>query len=236
MIHLVIGRRRRGKTTLAYYMASRCPQLVVFDPRGMIRAKADAGVATTKSTFKAGFEQLQAGDLRELIYTPADEDFQKAFQYFCRCIKAWIIGEPNRPLAVVVDELAFVNASEPAFLWMLRCSQPEVFHIFVTCHRPKDVTVDMRAIADRWFLFQCRQEHDLSVIEDRCTPAVAAAVTRLEGREFVMWDDDKAEMKTFKHAEPWRVELKPTGPARAEPIELDDLHGENPVDNTKLFN
>ena len=229
MIRLIIGRRQRGKTTLAYYMAAKCPQRVIFDPRGMIRAKPDTGVATTMRTFKTGFEQLQAGELRELIYTPSDDNFQKAFQYFCRCIKTWIVAEPNRPLAVVIDELAFVNPNEPAFLWMLRCSEPKVFHIFVTCHRPKDVSTDMRAIADQWFLFQCRQEHDLSVIEDRCSAGVANAVQRLEGREFILWDDDKATMTIFKKSEPWHVDLKPSSPTPSL-VELSELDGKNELD------
>lgn len=234
MIHLVIGRRQRGKTTLAYYMASKCGQRVIFDPRGMIRAVADAVIATNMRAFKAGFERLQAGEIRELIYTPSDDNFQKAFSYFCRCVKAFIVAEPGRPLGVVIDELAFVNPSEPAFLWMLRCSDPRVFHIFVTCHRPKDVSTDMRAIADRWLLFQCRQEHDLAVIEDRCSLAVRNAVQRVEGREFVMWDDDKATMTIYKHAEPWHVELRP-GHVNPAPVELQELHGESPLDSRLPF-
>ena len=33
MIFLSIGRREQGKTTLAYYFASRRPTRVIFDPR-----------------------------------------------------------------------------------------------------------------------------------------------------------------------------------------------------------
>lgn len=225
MIRLIIGRRQRGKTTLGYYMAAKCPQLVIFDPRGMIRSQADAGIATTTTTFRQGFEQLQTNDLRELIYTPADDDFHKAFSYFCRCVKAWIIAEPSRPLAVMIDELSFVNTGDSAFSWILRCSDPAVVHVFVTCHRPKDVSTDMRAIADQWFLFQCRQEHDLDVIEERCSPETARAVQKLEGREFVMWDDDKATLTLFKNSGPWKVDLRRQA-AELSPVDLGDLGGE----------
>ena len=235
MIHLVIGRRRRGKTTLAYYMGSKCPQLVVFDPRGMIRAKADAVIAQEMTGFQEGFRRLQSQELRELVYTPADDNFHAAFRYFCRCIKSWIVTDSHRPLGVMIDELAFIDPKEPAFLWMLRCCEPEVFHIFVTCHRPKDVTTDMRAIADRWFLFQCRQEHDLAVIEDRCSEAVAQAVTRLDHREFVLWDDDKAEMVTFRNPRPWHVELKPAAVVDLQRLDMDELEGSVELDNRKMF-
>jgi len=227
MIHLVIGRRKRGKTTLAYYMARNCPQRVIFDPRGMIRAAPEARVVTTMRGFQEGFRALSAAELTELVYTPADDSFPSAFRYFCACVKTWIVADSHRPLAVMIDELAFVNPTEPALLWMLRCSEPDVFHIFVTCHRPKDVPTDMRAIADRWFLFQCRQEHDLEVIEDRCSAAVAAAITRLEEREFVLWDDDTATMKVFRNAKPWHVPLKRDTPPDGQAIDLGALEGED---------
>jgi len=222
MIYLVIGRRKRGKTTLAYYMASRCAQRVIFDPRGMLRGNAAAGVALSMSSFREGFAQLQARELDELVYTPADEDFHAAFSYFCRCCKAWIVTDAQRPLGIVIDELGFVDATDPALLWMLRCSEPECVHLVVTCHRPKDITTDMRAIADRWCIFQCRQEHDLAVLADRCAPEVADAVAALDGRAFVLWDDAIARMTAYPHAAVWYVPLSNPGHARPLRDAIDD--------------
>jgi hypothetical protein len=226
MIVLCIGRRERGKTTLAYYQASKVKRLFVFDPRGMIQRPGSARVKRAAELRDVAFPALMDNEIREVIYQPQEDDIQAAFATFSRLAKRWITELPDEPLAVMVDEISFVNLNEPAFQWVLKCCASDRVHIFLTCHRPADVPVNVRSIADRWCLFQCRQEHDMTVIEERCSPEVAQAVRRVEGHQFVMWDDAKAEVRIFRDSEKWHVKLKDGRTVQA-PVDMDEVPSED---------
>jgi hypothetical protein len=222
MIHLIIGRREQGKTTLALYMALKVKQLLAFDPRGLMERPNALRVRTAGALESKGVPALLDDEITECIYTPSEDDIQRAFMRFCNQVKWWVANHPKRPLAVLVDEVSFVNLNEPAFQWVLRCSKREVMQIFLTCHRPADIPTAVRAIADFWCLFQCRQEHDLGVIEERCSKTVVAAVGRLNAREFIMWDDERAQSKRFSDAQAWFVPLQ-ISPGAQTPRPADPL-------------
>lgn len=234
MIHLVIGRRERGKTTLAYYMAAKVSQRLIFDPRGLIERAGSVRLKSAADLEGKGIPALVDNEVSEIVYAPMEDDIQGAFRRFCMQVKWWVLNHPTRPLAVLVDEVSFVNLEEPAFQWITRCSKRDVLQIFLTGHRPADVPTSVRAIADYWLLFQCRQEHDLDVIESRCTRGTVQAVQRLNAREFVMWDDEHARFQIYKEARAWFVPLS-TGLARrvsvADPLDIAPA----PVDDGKLF-
>lgn len=227
MIVLCIGRRERGKTTLAYYQASKVARRFVFDPRGMIQRPGSVRVKRAAELRDMAFPALMEGEINEVVYQPQEDDIQAAFAMFSRLAKKWITEQPETPLAVMVDEISFINLNEPAFQWVLKCCASDRVHIFLTCHRPADVPVNVRSIADRWCLFQCRQEHDMSVIEERCSAEVANAVRRVEGHEFVLWDDARGECRIYRQSEPWHVKLK-DGRTAGAPVSMDELPGERP--------
>lgn len=222
MIRLILGRKEKGKTTLAYHMARKVRALVIFDPRGMMR-RPGAFVARTQDSLSRGMDALNDGEIRELVYTPSDH-LPVAFAHFAAEVKRWIDETPDRPLAVLVDEISFVNLGEPDFAWALKCCRASVIHFFLTCHRPADVPVDVRAIADYWYLFQAHQEHDLDVLAERCSPAVAGRVAKLTGSEFVAWNnaDGDGELRTYTDRTAWYVDLAPGRP-ESPAIEMDDL-------------
>src|SRR5688572_9700551 len=107
MIYLSIGRREMGKTTLATWMALRAPQQLIFDPRGLIRPPG-ATVVTTGRDLETAVDDLLDNHTNCVVYTPTGK-IQTAFDLFAREVKQWVTTNPHRPLAVVVDELGFVN-------------------------------------------------------------------------------------------------------------------------------
>jgi hypothetical protein len=212
VIRVVVGRREVGKTTLALYMARQIRRRAIFDPRGLIRpATGKAYVVTTVPNFRQSFAELVDGDIAELIFTPAGS-LPAAFDAFADEVRQFVDDMPAQPLAVLVDECSFVSSEieekEHPFQWVLRCSRREVVQVIVTCHRPVDVPISLRAIADQWLLFAVRQEHDLRVVRERCSSAVADAVQTLPPRHFVEWDDSVGRARRFSFPETWYVPLR----------------------------
>ena len=210
MIHLSIGRRTRGKTTLAVWGANRIRRRMIFDPRGMCRFGT---TVTTYDGLIGAYSDLCDGWRSEIVFTP-DGDVQSGFELFAWHARQWVKRFPRRELAIVVDEAAFVSTDVESFMWVLRCSDPEIVQVFLTAHRPSDIRTNVRAIADHWFLFAVRQEHDLDVVISRCGPEVQRVVKELQGREFVHWDDTTSAATVNRYAAGWYWNLNPrtTGP------------------------
>jgi hypothetical protein len=205
MVYLVIGRREQGKTTLAYWMASRSPRRLIFDPRGMVGRER----YTNTSALEGACDRLAAGEIAEVVYTPFG-DVHAGFAAFAGEVQRWVLHTPGMPLAVVVDEVSFVHPERvPAFMWAVRCCRRDTIDFLVTAHRPSDIDTDIRAVTDPWCLFAIRQEHDLGVIRERCTADVLRRVQALEPRQFIQWDDAKGEARMFADPAVWFIELSP---------------------------
>jgi hypothetical protein len=158
---------------------------------------------------------------------------QPFFEQVSRELKAWIREGSAPPLAFVVDELRFVDTKAEAFDWLTRCATREQIMIVGTAHRPSDVTVDLRAIVDVWCLFAMTQEHDLRVIEERCSIATAQLVRRLRPREFVVWDDTNGTRHLYRDPAAWHVPLQVATPTAAETVTA--AFPDASVDKGKLF-
>lgn len=235
MIYLDIGRREQGKTTLGYYMVQRVTQRAIFDPRAMIRpGGARSVVVRADIELAPAFDALQDREIDEIIYTPPG-NVQDGFALFSSELYAWVAGMPARPLGILVDEAGFVNLEIDHFLWVLRCSRRDVVMIVVTCHRPIDISTSIRAIADTWLLFPMRQEHDLRIIEQRCSPAVARQLEKLKPRQFVLWDDARAEWKLYGDPTRWYVRLADPVASTDAASPLSDIPESPTVKQSGLF-
>lgn len=233
MIYLNLGRRELGKTTLALYLVRTMPARVYFDPRGLLPATGtrvtlpdDVGPA-----FDQLWERVQRQGDGELTFTPRG-NVQRFFDLVCAQMQRWI-EEPNAPrIAFLVDELRFVNTDGDAFDWVMRCAPRSDVTIVGTAHRPVDVSVHMRAIADVWCVFQMSQEHDLKVLSEK-SPALALKAARLHPREFVAWDDTTATLTEYHDPRLWYV---PLAAERMTAVHGLDLPASAPrVDRGKLF-
>lgn len=218
MIRLFIGRKEHGKTTLAYHMARKFPKLAVFDGRGQIRRPGSA-IARSVDTCSAAFDALAAGETTEIVYTPVDDFKAVAFPHFAGLVRRWVYERRGLPLAVLVDESTFVNIADDDFDQSIKACDASKHHFFITCHRPVDVPVGLRALADYWYLFSIQQEHDLDVIRQRCSPAAADAVRVLGGRCFLGWDQ-RIGIRQYDNPAAWYVNLAPEV-MLVPPVELD---------------
>lgn len=213
-------------------MADKCDRCVIFDPRGLIDDPQGERVRDAGEFDDAAID-FSEGTLRELIVTP-DADTQRLFDHVAGRVKVWS-ATLHGSLMFVVDEARFVQLMDSrAFEWLMRAAPADRVHLAITCHRPADIPTDVRAIGDHWLLFQCTQEHDLKVIEQRCGPKVESAVRALAPREFVHWDDAKGSYQIFRNPKAWYVPLGSPRSSGGELV-LTPAGGESPVDTSKLF-
>lgn len=231
MIYAAVGRRERGKTTLVYSLARKVATRVIFDPRGQIDTGAPR--ITRQPELEQAFARLEAGETHEILITPAG-DVQSLFEHTSQYVADWVRELPDRPIAFVVDEARFVDLQGVSFEWICRCAPRDLVHIFITAHRPIDLSTNVRAILDHWLMFHCVQEHDLKVIRERCGVHVAGLVSNLKKAEWIQWDDGAGE--AFEHREPaaWYVELRPRRHDRTIQV-IDQGEPSTAFDKPRLF-
>lgn len=200
MIYIIIGRRGTGKTTLGYTLACGKGRRSIYDPRREF---------STSPSYD--FLLPDDADRPEMIVTP-EHSAAGEFPAFCSVIKEWIDDDPEIARSVLVDETRFVKRvllETPSFDYILRCSDRQKVNVIFTAHRPSDLPVDVRAIADTWCVFQSTQEHDLEVLRERCGDDFAAKVQTLGEHQFMSWDDSRAVATAYLDPRVWYVPLRP---------------------------
>jgi hypothetical protein len=209
MIRLVIGRRGMGKTTLSYFVSLQSQCRMVFDPRGMVRSPQSTVSQTVRET-QAGADLLIDGEITELVVTPA-ANVERNFEAFCNEAARVLRANPHRLLAVMIDEVRFVDLTNESLDWIMRTSNVDRVQVLFTGHRPKDIPTDIRAIADTWSLFQFTLRRDLDVIAEQCSDAVSQQVQRLQARHFIEWNDQTGTARYFSDPSRWYVKLRMAG-------------------------
>lgn len=206
MIYLLIGRRERGKTTLAYSMSRKVRKRIIIDARRMIR-RIDVEVINDINDLKPALDDLVHDDVvNEIVFQPTDDDLDFVFQAWTAAVKERILKSPGTSFAIVVDEASFYPLDNARFQWLAKCTPRDQVHILITAHRPADIPTSIRAIADHWCVFATTQEHDLKVIESRMGPAVAA-VRRLRDRDYAHWDDARGVLSVCNRPQDWYVSM-----------------------------
>lgn len=233
MIYLCLGRREQGKTTLGYYIVSRLPRRLAFDPRGMIRTERSDVFTSPGQLFREGMDAFDHHEIREVVMTPGN-DVATAFAVFCREAANYVRRNPDSHLGILIDEIRFVDLKNEDLDWILRCAPVDNVHVVFTGHRPKDVPTDIRAIADRWCLFNFTLPRDVEIIEDQTSPLVAREVEKLGARQFVTWDDRTAKASYHRDPQVWYIQTRakrPENPENAEVLPVGEPH----VDKGSLF-
>lgn len=203
MITLVIGRRTRGKSTLAYGIALQRNTRVIFDPRRQFH--------TTDDIIPSSENLYELLETRSEIIVQPSGNLKESFEATCYEIFDFTDDNPFSGFAFLVDEARFLdtpNQDYPYFEKILRFSKPQTIDIILTCHRPVDISVDIRAIADYWCIFQTTQEHDLDIIYARCGKACADTVQALRDKEFVFWNDGEGNFVVKRDAASWFVPIE----------------------------
>jgi hypothetical protein len=202
LICLCIGRKEQGKTTLGYHLAHSFPTRVIFDPRehfftSPVEIESGAGL----------YELLD--EKAEIIVKPPDH-YPEHFEIVCDQLRNWIRDNHDEEFSFLIDEAYDIKTPEymPASLdWLMRKTKRKQTRIIFTAHRPVDISTDIRALSDNWFIFQSTQEHDLRIIAERCGREVAEQVTALKPREFINWDDSIGKWTKFSDSNAWYMKL-----------------------------
>lgn len=204
MIYVILGRREQGKTTLAAYLSQKtnCRCRVVFDPRGLFPARERA---TTYVEIDRQFGRIEEGATGSVIVTP-EYELQDRFDQTCREVKH-LVQNQSMSVTLILDEARMIDIRSGPCDWLLRCASRATVTIILTAHRPKDVPVDARAIADVWCVFPTTQAHDYEVFEDQFNDGAVSAIRRLKDRQFVAWDDTSASYKVHDDPSLWYVPL-----------------------------
>lgn len=209
MIYVIIGRREKGKTTLADRMLKALSLRFVIDARRMINQRdpgiiyenyADGAVAAIDEALDSD------GAYNEVIYQPHEDDLQGAFNIWVHKLKQVAIEQPTRRIGVLVDEASFYDLNDAAFQWLAKCTPREYVHIFITAHRPTDIPPRIRAIADHWFVFHMTEKSDIERIAEK-SPEAADAASKLRDRGFVHWNDTTATMQINRNPHAWFIAL-----------------------------
>lgn len=202
MITLVIGRRVRGKTTLGYAISLQKETRAIFDPRKRLHTTSD--IISSPETLYDLLDQRS-----EVIVQPNDyirQNFDRmTFEFF-----DWVEDNQAERAALMVDEARFLdlpNTEYPHMDKILKFTNPEMVDSIFTCHRPQDISTDIRALADYWCIFQTTQEHDLKVINERCGPQVVEIVKSLQGRDYLLWNDNDGTFVVKNDPIKWFVRL-----------------------------
>lgn len=218
MIYLVLGRREQGKSTLGLFIArmrTNARQLLV-DPR----AQFDAQNVFERPTFA----ELVNPAMSQIVVrlNRIGPEFAALMLHFRKSVEK----QPMMPQTLLLDEARFLDLADENLDWVCRCARRDIIDIVITAHRPKDVPVDLRAIADYWCLFPMTQEHDLQVIEERCGTKTRRIVERLAARQYALWDDGKAVVHFSSNPERWYVPMttieQQTRPDVPVDVELED--------------
>jgi hypothetical protein len=212
LISLILGRRELGKSTLALYIARKTPTRIIFDPRAMFHTSPDIFRDDLFLSGRAGVEEnleLALDTRSEIIVAPPYHVIE-TFNSMCEILARWVEENPREELTLIVDEARFVETTSeinPFFDWLLRCTLRSQVNIVFTAHRPADIAVDIRSIADFWIMFHTTQEHDLKVIAERCGSEVSEMVHELKPGEVVIWNDSRATFRKETDRVKWFVPM-----------------------------
>jgi len=206
MITVIIGFTGQGKSTLAAYLARKSDTRIFFDPRSQFHTTSD--ILPDSSEI---YELLN--DRYEIIVQPGrGKDVSESFDDACAEIANWIEDNPQERICVVVDEARLVGLDSKSvslnFDWIVRSAREgSPIDVIITCHRPVDVSTNIRAIANRIVLFRVMLPGDLDVIEEQCGPEVKEQVKGLLDRQFVTWNNSRQQFRKIVDSESWRVTL-----------------------------
>lgn len=209
MITVIIGFTGQGKTTLAEFISRRSTTRLKFDPRLQFQTTSDI------VPNEQGLYEL-LDDRYEVIVQPGrgvavEEDFDAV----CRVLADWIEDNPGEDVCLLVDEGRLVGLDSKSvslnFDWILRSAREgSPISVIITCHRPVDVSTNIRAIANRLIFFRVMLPGDLDSIEAQCGPGVVAEVKKLVDKEFVTWNNSRQQWRKVSDSASWKVELERT--------------------------
>lgn len=207
MITVIIGFTGQGKSTLAYKVSERAPTRVIFDPRGQYHTTADI------LPDAGGLYELLDERFEIIVRPGRGAEVEEIFDDTCRVTADWIEDNPHEQITLLVDEARLVGLESKSgslhFDWIVRSAREgSNIDVIITCHRPVDVSTNLRAIANRIVLFRVMLPNDLDAIEEQCGPVVKEEVRKLLDRHFVTWNNSRQQWRKVTTPDSWFVQIE----------------------------
>ncbi len=207
------GRRGKGKTSLAYWLASgKREGVAVFDPT---RAFAIGIICSDRTSFEYALDLDKSPVVFAVDDAAIREDaVESDFRDFVSALKL------RANIAVVIDESSYLqspNWMAPALDDEIRCGRRRKHDLYLTQHRMADCNGLLLSLITDFNFFQTKHPRDLERIAEYCSPHVAGIVSELKDLEFLHYEVETGLF--YVHEEPsfWRVSLAPEeAPATGE--------------------
>jgi hypothetical protein len=184
------GRRRSGKTTLAFYMAlSGGGGVVVFDPKREFR-----GWPATVTTVESLQEAVKKENI-VIVYHP-DGDTEAEFDP----VAQWVIDQHDLAMqrgwdksglhfTFLCDEAHNLQGPQwanPKLLRILSQNRPEILNVFQTFQSPKDAYNRIKSRVSDWYIFSTNLPSDLEYLrkEIGVDESDVARITTLGDHEY----------------------------------------------------
>jgi len=206
-VRLIVGKQRKGKSTLAYHKARLDGKpIVIFDPRAQFDFEARGGaLAHGQGVFE---DAIERGNF-PVVFRPG-KDVREAFADFVEVLL------DKRELAVIVDEVRYLmtaQAIDEDLSVLLRAYGQQDHTIYLTAHRMAHIHGDVAEPADSIVFFGTHHKRSLERISDFTSEVVADQVRDLAGRDFLEWFDDSEKFVIQRDADSWREKISPLKPA-----------------------
>jgi hypothetical protein len=163
------GRKRSGKTTLAFDIAMRRGGgIIVYDPKREWR-----GWPGTVTEVEQIEEKLKNPDIDVIIYHPQGNK-RKAFAPLAQLVNKlhqnamaehW--DKQGKHFTFLVDEAVNVSTArwvDEDLLSLIAENRPEILDIYLTFQSPKDVNNLLKSRVDTWFVFNTSLPSDLEYL------------------------------------------------------------------------
>jgi len=200
---VITGRRGKGKTSLAYWLACEGGRgVVVFDPTEAF------GIGIIVNDGQK-FEAVLDGEISPVVFQMADavnrpDAVEADFAQFVTAVKHF------RNIGVVVDESSYLQSPNwiaPALDDEIRVGRRRDHDVFLTLHRMADCNGILLDLVTDFKFFQTKNPKSLDRIAEYCGPAVAGIVSTLGDHEFLSYDVERGLYSVNVSPEVWRVSL-----------------------------
>lgn len=230
------GRKRRGKTTLAFrYALNFGGGIIIFDPKREFR-----NWPVTVNDAQAVEAAIEEGSPIIVFHPAGDSD--EAFSDLAAIVlhmhtiamqENW--DKEGKCFTLLVDEAQQLQNSwrinEHLKLILSQC-RPEILNVLQTMQSPADAYRTTKVCNSDWFLFQTTHVRDVQRVEEFAGEEVSVIVSQLgEARSYVHFCEDTSQYEIVEQAKSWYVPLeyneflKKEGNGMAEPkrVQWDEL-------------
>jgi hypothetical protein len=213
MMIMIYGKRKQGKSTLAFSIAiAEHPRVLVFDPSGNFPTVRTIKLDQVRDWLNK-FQDAEVGSEYTFARVTGfrTEDIPEAFAEFC---DALFDGDTfEHELSVIVDEAHMLqgrNYIDPN-LDRIQRKVPSDSTLIETTHRIVDSDVNTRYHVDVFFFFYADLDRELKKIREDFGPEIAERVSQLKQYEVIEWKRPQGQqpvMVLWDEPKAWYVDLK----------------------------